>query len=49
MIDPVLLLSGWLSLLLGMIDTLVAAYFTPLFAVLGRPAPSLLSIFSGLG
>lgn len=48
MFDPTLLITGWLNFMLGMADTLFAAFLTPLFGMLGIPIPSLFTILAGL-
>lgn len=46
--DPALLISGWLNMMLGMVDTLIAACLTPLFGMLGIPIPSIFTILAGI-
>lgn len=47
MFDPVLNLTSWFGILLSIVDTLFAAFLTPVFGLLGIPIPSLATLLAG--
>ncbi len=49
MFDPFASLRSWIGIMLDVVDTLVAAFLTPVFGLLGIPIPSVTDlILSGL-
>lgn len=48
MFDPLTSLYSWIGMMVGAVDTLIAAFLTPFFGLFGIPIPSLTSFLNSV-